>query len=164
MARFATLDSSLQDYQKSNAILVGSLFSERLLHMKDLSNQFFQADESIKKEMLFNAFKKDLEDFHSKGNIYSSLEKDLNTYCNDIVAKLKAEVPRIQGENLEISMLFFSGLPYGAIQLITKRSSIDSLKTLRYRIRNEIKNAKAPDAPLFLEMLELKRPKKAVTK
>ena len=61
-------------------------------------------------------------------------------------------------------MLFFSGLPYGAIQLITKRSSIDSLKTLRHRIRNEIKNAKAPDAPLFLEMLEMKRTKKAVTK
>ena len=164
MARFATLDSTLQDYQKSNAILVGSLFSERLLHMKDLSNQFFQADESVEKEMVFNAFKKDLEDFHSKGNIYSTLEKDLNTYCNDIVAKLKAEVPRIQGENLEISMLFFSGLPYGAIQLITKRSSIDSLKTLRHRIRNEIKNAKAPDAPLFLGMLEMKRTKKAVTK
>ena len=31
-------------------------------------------------------------------------------------------------------------------------------------LQNEIKNAKAPDAPLFLGMLEMKRTKKAVTK
>lgn len=160
MARFATMDCMLKDYQKSNALLVGSLFNERLLHLNSLSRQYFQIDEKGQKELVFDAFKKDLEEFYTQGKAFSALEKDLNTYCNSIVSKLKSQVPRIHGENLEITMLFFSGLPYEAIQLITKRNSIDSLKMLRSRIRNEIKNADAPDAQLFLEMLEMKRQKK----
>ena len=160
MARFATMDSMLQDYQKSNAELVGSLFSERLLHLNSLSRQYFQIDEKSQKELVFNSFKKDLEEFHSQGSVYLALEKDLNTYCNEVVTKLKSQVPRIHGENLDIAMLFLSGLPYEAIQLITKRNSVDSLKMLRSRIRNEIKKANAPDAQLFLEMLEMKRQKK----
>ena len=160
MARFATIDSALQEMQRSNATLVGSLFSERLLRLNTLSRQFFQTDEKGKKEIVFNAFKKDLEAFQTEGNIYSSLERDLNTFCNNVVEKLKSQVPRIRGENLQITMLFFSGFPYEAIQLITKRNSIESLKMLRSRIRNEIKSANAPDAQLFLEMLEMKRQKK----
>ena len=160
LARFATLDSALHEYQKSNALLVGSLFNERLLHLSSLSRHYFQIDEKEQKDLVFNTFKKDLEEFYTQGKAYSALEKDLNTYCNNVVAKLKSQVPRIHGENLEITMLFLSGLPYEAIQLITKRNSVDSLKMLRSRIRNEIKSANAPDAPLFLEMLEMKRQKK----
>lgn len=51
MARFATLDSTLKEYQKSNALLVGSLFNERLLHLNSLSRQYFQIDEKSQKEL-----------------------------------------------------------------------------------------------------------------
>ncbi len=69
--------------------------------------------------------------------------------------KLGEQVPRIDKEKRKIIALFFAGLPYETIQLITKSVSIDSLRMQRSRFRKQIKDANAPDAELFLSMLDI---------
>lgn len=160
MAQSLAIKKQYQYLHSENASLIGSLFSERIHHLDRLSEEYFHTDEKGKKEIVFNTFKKNLEEFRKEASLYSILENDLNQHCNDVMIKFDNQVPRIKGENRSTAMLFFAGLPYYTILLLTKRNSIDSLKMLRSRIRNEIKSANAPDAPLFLEMLEMKRQKK----
>ena len=89
-------------------------------------------------------------------DLFFSLEKDLDRYCDGVMTKLRSQVPSIKGENLKLIALFFAGLPYSTVQLVMNRVSIDSLKTARSRFRKEIKAADAPDEALFLKLLEMK--------
>jgi hypothetical protein len=70
--------------------------------------------------------------------------------------KLKDQVPGIRGNNRRIIALFFAGIPDPVVQIIMQRVSIGSLRTLRSRFRQTIKEAHAPDENLFLDMLDTK--------
>jgi hypothetical protein len=74
--------------------------------------------------------------------------------------RLSVQVPRIRGENLHLIMLFFAGFSYETVQILMSKNSIASLKTVRSRLRKEILDANAPDADLFLKMLEMKSGRK----
>lgn len=86
-----------------------------------------------------------------------SLEEDLDKYCNGIVSKLRGQVPRIKGGNINIIILFFAGFSYDVVQLLTGSVSVESLKMARSRFRKEIIAANAPDKDFFLRMLDMKK-------
>ena len=73
------------------------------------------------------------------------------------MSKLKDQVPGIKGNNRKIIALFFAGIPDSVVQILMQRMSIGSLRTLRSRFRNAIKDAHAPDETLFLGMLETEK-------
>ena len=102
-------------------------------------------------------FNEEIASLRTNDDLFLSLEKDLDRYCDGVMTKLKDQVPAIKGENRKLISLFFSGLPYSTVQLIMNRVSIDSLKTARSRFRKEIKAANAPDEELFLRLLEMKK-------
>ena len=153
---YAAVKNENQDIKQENTRLIGSLFSSRLHNLDVLSKEYFTAGEKEKKEIVFNAFKRFLEEFRSDDNAFSALEHDLDLYADGIMRKLVEQVPRINKDKRKIIALFFAGLPYETIQLITKSVSIDSLRMQRSRFRREIKDANAPDAELFLSMLDIK--------
>lgn len=163
MAKFSVTEQERLTLQKGNATLLGNLFSERLHHLDQLSHEYIITDDKGKKDLVFATFKKYLEQVRNDESLYQSLENDLDLFCGGIMSKFKTQIPAIKGEKLRILSLFFAGLPYETIQLITRRNSVDSLKMLRSRIRKEIKDANAPDTQLFLEMLEMKKANKTAT-
>ncbi|MBR2198579.1 MAG: hypothetical protein IJ909_09265, partial [Fibrobacter sp.] len=70
---------------------------------------------------------------------------------------LKDQVPGIRGNNRRIISLFFAGIPDPVVQIIMQRVSVGSLRTLRSRFRQAIKDAHAPDEILFLDMLDIEK-------
>ena len=157
LAQYAIVQQENRTIQQDNAHLIGSLFSERLRQMDKLSDEYYAADEKRKKELVFDAFKSYLEEFRRDKDAFKSLDEFLNRYSDGVMDKLDKQVPRLSGEKRKIVSMFFAGLSYEAIQLITKSVSIESLRMLRSRIRKEIKESGAPDAELFLSMLETKK-------
>ena len=89
-------------------------------------------------------------------DLFLSLEKDLDRYCDGVMTKLRSQVPSIKGENLKLIALFFAGLPYSTVQVVMNRVSIESLKMARSRFRKEIKAANAPNEAQFMKLLEMK--------
>ena len=157
MARLALKEHELERIQRDNAHLVGSLFSERISRLDKLSRDYFRLEDKTQKERIYREVKRNLSSLQKDDSLFSSLEKDLNRYCNGIMEKLRTQVPQIKGENLRIIALFFAGYSYETIQLLLNKVSVESLKTARSRLRKEILHANAPDSAFFLEMLEMKR-------
>lgn len=155
IALYAAVKNENQEIRQENTRLIGSLFSSRLHNLDVLSKEYFTADEKNKKEIVFNAFNLFLEEFRNDDDAFAALEHDLDLYADGIMRKLGEQVPRIDKEKRKIIALFFAGLPYETIQLITKSVSIDSLRMQRSRFRKQIKDANAPDAELFLSMLDI---------
>lgn len=157
MARLALEERELERVNRDNAHLVGSLFSEKIDHLDKLAETYFRSEDAKEKERTFKQIKQLASSIRNDDALFLSMEKDLDRYCNGIVSKLREQVPRINGENLRIIMLFFAGFPYETVKFILNKNSVESLKMARSRYRKEILAANAPDADFFLKMLEMKK-------
>jgi len=149
--------SELKQAEQTNAFLLGSLFSEKLNHLDKLSGDYILANSDKERMVALKEFKEEIEAMRTNDDLFLSLEKDLDRYCDGVMTKLQNQVPAIKGENRKLISLFFAGLPYSTVQLVMNRVSIESLKTARSRFRKEIKAANAPDEALFLRLLEMKK-------
>ena len=137
-------------------IIIGSLFSEKFNHLDKLSADYVRTDNDMERLVAFREFKEEIAALQTDDNLFLSLEKDLDRYCDGVMTKLKDQVPAIKGENRKLISLFFAGLPYNTVMLIMNRPSVDSLKTAKSRFRKIIKEANAPDEELFLRFLDMK--------
>jgi len=149
--------SELKQAEQTNAFLLGSLFSEKLNHLDKLSGDYILANSDKERMVALKEFKEEIDAMRTDDDLFLSLEKDLDRYCDGVMAKLNNQVPTIKGDNRKLISLFFAGLPYSTVQLVMNRISIESLKTARSRFRKEIKAANAPDEALFLRLLEMKK-------
>ena len=156
MAALALRDREMNQLQQDNAHLVGSLFSKEVDHLDTLCDRYFKEEDSHKKEVIYRQIKQQVSTLRNDPKLFSELERDLDRYCNQIVTRLRTQVPRIKGENLQLATLFFAGFSYETVLILMNKNSIPSLKTARSRLRKEILDADAPDADFFLKMLEMK--------
>ena len=159
MLKLSIAQSELHQAEQENASLLGSLFSEKFNHLDKLSVDYVRADNDRERLIALREFNEEIAAIRTNGDLFLSLEKDLDRYCDCVMTKLKDQVPAIKGENRKLISLFFAGLPYSTIQLVMNRVSIDSLKMARSRFRKEIKAANAPDEALFLRLLDMKTSK-----
>ena len=163
MARLTLQERELDRINRDNAHLIGSLFSEKIDHLDMLCETYFKSEDNGLKEQIFKQVKTSSAKIRNDNDLFLSLEKDLDRYCKGIMTKLRAQVPRIKGENLRIIMLFFAGFSYELVFIILGKNSIESLRTTRSRFRKEISDANAPDREFFLKMLETKKRSQAGT-
>lgn len=156
MLNLSITQAELRQAEKTNASLLGSLFSEKLHHLDRLSEVYVHADSDKERIIALKEFKEEIAFMRTDEDLFLSLEKDLDRYCDGVMTKLRSQVPSIKGENLKMIALFFAGLPYSTVQLVMNRVSIESLKTARSRFRKEIKAANAPNEAQFMKLLEMK--------
>lgn len=153
LARLAYEENELDRLNRDNAHLVGSLFSERINRLDQLCESYFKSEDEKEQSLVFKQIKGIAAKIRKDEGLFIALEKDLNRYSNDIMTKLRHQVPRIKGENYRMIMLFFAGFSYETVLFILNKNSINSLKTARSRFRKEITDAQAPDSDFFLKML-----------
>ena len=158
MAQISVAEAERRDLQKENVNLVGALFSERIRNLDRLSRAYYTADAKEQREIVFATFKKNLTDLRHDKSVYQAIQEDLDRYYDGVYTKFITQVPSIKEDNLQIVILFFAGIPYETIELVSRRSK-GALKSIRTRVRNAIKASGAPDAERFLELLEVKRRK-----
>lgn len=157
MAHLAFNKQALDDVYKENAALLGSLFSSRIDHLDALTEQYYRMEDGKQKDAIFKEIKECVASIRKNPEAFLSLEKDLDWYCDGIMTKLRAQVPRIKGDNIKIITLFFAGIPDEIIHLLLNTTSTESLRMTRSRFRKEIIAANAPDSDVFLKMLAKKK-------
>ena len=157
MARMTLDKRELERMNRDNAHLLGSLFSERINHLDELCESYFKSEDIKEKDSIFKQVKEVASKIRKDDGLFLSLERDLDRYCNNIMNRIRSQVPRIQGDNLRTIMLFFAGFSYETVLIILNKNSIESLKMARSRFRKEIKESESPDADFFLQMIEMKK-------
>lgn len=155
--QMAQLALEQQSILKGNSLLVGTMFLNKLISLCGLSVKYYSAGDKDEKKFFLEEFKNAAKELRNSPNLLTKLKDDLNLYCAGIMDKLLEQVPAIKGENREIIALFFSGIPDTFILTIMNRMSLGSLRTLRSRFRQTIKDASCPDEDLFLEMLSTEK-------
>ena len=155
--QMALLAVSQQEIRKGNGTLVGALFMEKLARLFGQSAQYYEARNELERTNALLVFKRIAKELKDTPDLFRELENNLNIFCSGIMDKLKDQVPGIRGNNRRIIALFFAGIPDPVVQIIMQRVSIGSLRTLRSRFRQAIKDAHAPDENLFLDMIDTEK-------
>lgn len=155
MAQLALNNERILQLSKGNAALLSTKVSERIRQINTMTKEYFMADSEKQKELAFRLFKDYVNNLNNNKLFYESLENDLNKYCDGIMSKLKGQIPDIGKKNLNLITLFFAGLSYETVALITGAQSLQSLRMKRSRFRKTIENSNAKDKSFFLEMLEV---------
>ena len=157
MAQLAVNNNSVIELSQNNATLLATHYSERIRQIDSISQEYYQADSKNKKDIVFKQFKDYIGELNNNDTLYNTIEEDLNHYCSGLMTRFREQVPMIKGRNLKLISLFFAGLSYETVAIITNAQSINSLKTQRSRLRSIIEESGAADKELFLKMLEKKR-------
>ena len=158
MALLAAADDSV--YYSSvgtKAIIVGDLLINQLLKLSFLSKEYFDALEEKSKDIAFRNFRETVNSLRSNESLLQSIESYLDKYCDGVMSKLSAQIPSIKKNKKLLITLFFADLSYEEIMLITNWQSVDSLMTMRSRLKKIISESGAPDTQLFLELLKHKK-------
>ena len=155
--QMAQLAVTQQAIRKGNGSLVGALFMEKTVRLFGHSLQYYEAKDDVEKAASLQEFKNVARELENAPAFFEQLENNLNLYCSGIMDKLNKQIPEIKGNNRKIIALFFAGIPDPVVQILMRRNSLGSLRTLRTRFRQTIKKANATDESLFLDMLETEK-------
>lgn len=131
---------------------IAALFSNysRLLNSLD---EAYYVDKNTKKvtECIIPQLKKEILDLR-KGNKLAALEAILNSHLNNIMARLRTELPHLTEKDYIFLIYLYAGFSGNMIALFMelKRNNVYQMK---YRLCNVIKASDAPSKDLFLESM-----------
>lgn len=137
--------------------MLGGILSEKILYLDKLSVEYAESDSETAKNEVFRKYKEAVQELQNYKQLFSDVEELLNKYSNNVVLKFREQFPQIRGEKLDMVIMFFTRMPYKTIELFFRYHNVESLKQVRTRIRRTIAASGVKDAPLFLEMLEMKK-------
>ncbi len=127
------------------------LFKERFYTIDKLCNELYQSGErdgnkegrSINR--IINNFKDD------KG--IAQLEDTINLYKNNILGKLREEIPTLNEQEIIFAIYAFAGLSNNTISYLIGRP-VDAIYSKRSKLKRKIKASGAKNADWFIEELK----------
>ena len=137
-----------------NARLTGIYCYEKMTKLSELANDYISSDNSQEQDVTFKELKQLAKDIQQSSKFFEMLSTELNNNCQGVIEKLRSQIPYIKGDNLKIITLFFAGFSAAQITIIMGRPSSGSVRTLKSRLRDIIRNSNAQDTRLFLDLLE----------
>lgn len=153
MARVEAVQQSLSLATEKNALLANSIIKDQIDALQLLSEEYDQSTRPAMREHYFQVFKKRLDEFRNQGADLTLLEASVNEYRDGAMALLREEIPGQSTLFYRNAAMFFAGLPYDLMSLLT-RSSIPALKSWKTILRKKLTSSEAPHKELFLNLLD----------
>lgn len=153
MAHVEAIQQSLDLATEKNTLLANSIMRDQIDALKLLSDEYDQSTNAATREHYFLVFKKRLGEFRNQGSDLTMLESSVNEYREGAMALLRKEIPGQSTLFYRNAAMFFAGLPYDLMSLLT-RSSIPALKSWKTILRKKMTDSDAPHKDIFLSLLD----------
>lgn len=132
--------------------MVDSLYSERLDTLNMLCNEYFEKNESERiKLTLFNEVEKHIMALRDRKNV-EALEKVVNTYLNNILIKLREQLPTLSQSDMTFITYLYAGFSPRAICIFTD-IKVKNFYNKRSRLKEKILASGAPDKAWFVSKM-----------
>lgn len=135
---------------------IESLFGERLDALNHICNEYFEkkdAEMESVKMSVYSEVEKLILSFRSREAV-GSIENTVNTYRNDILKRLRNQVPSLSDADMLTVTYLYAGFSPKAVCVFTG-SKIKNFYNRRLRILDKISASDAPDKDEFMSRLEL---------
>ncbi len=153
MALIGEARQKLEESYHERNLLANSIINHQINELHLLTEEYYKSDSPARREKYFRAFEKRLDEFRRHDADLKGLEQSVNQLKGNAMKLLREEYPNETRHFYRMCTLFFAGLPYDMIHLLTK-SSIPTLKAGKSHIRKQILSSNTPHQELFLSLLD----------
>lgn len=109
---------------------------------------FEKADTSFLKKSIYIKVEQEIEKLKSQEQL-SQFEKILNEYCDEIIFKIKAQIPQLSDAEKTLLIYLYSGLSARTICILMD-IQLKTFYMRRLRLKNKIEASDAPDKDWFV--------------
>lgn len=146
------LISERTDRNKELENKVNALYGSRLDTLNLLCNEYFEKNDSEKVRLtLYNEVEKHILSLRDSKSI-SELEKIVNTYLDDILIKVKEQLPALSRNDMIFLTYLYAGFSPRAICIFTD-IKIKNFYNRRSRLKDRILASDAPDREYFVSKM-----------
>ena len=144
---------SIEDNNKSVALnqlrqKYNSVFREQFKTLDDLCAAFWSPKKGSKKNLIYAASTRAIEVIRND----ALLEETLNNYLEDVMTKLRGDLPQLKDKDFKLialSIIGFSGKTIASIMNL----SVGSVYTYKNRIKQLINNLDSPNKTTYIDLL-----------
>jgi len=146
------LISERTDRNKTLEAKVDALYGSRLDTLNMLCNEYFEKSDSEKVKLtLYNEVEKHILSLRDSKSI-SELEKIVNTYLDNILVKVKEQLPELNRNDLVFLTYLYAGFSPRAVCIFTD-IKIKNFYNRRSRLKDRILASNAPDREYFVSKM-----------
>ena len=131
---------------------VNTLYSSRLDTLNMLCNEYFEKSDSEKVKLsLYNEVEKQILALRDAKRI-AELEAIVNKYMNNILVKVREQLPELTGKDLIFLTYLYAGFSPRAVCIFTD-IKIKNFYNRRSRLKDRILESNAPDKEIFVSKM-----------
>ncbi len=135
---------------------VNTLYRDRFSELNHLCDIYYDHDgTSRQKNLVFDRLKETIEEIKHDGRRLHQLEEAVNLYRNNIYARMREQVPKLNDRDLRVALYVLAGFSNRAIAIFVD-SDPSSVSKMRYNIKQKVKVANAADSEEFFAALSEK--------
>ena len=132
---------------------ISSLYRDRFSELNNLCDIYYDHSGSARqKNLVFERLKETIEAIKMDARRLHDLEDAVNLYRNDLMRRLREQMPRLSERDLRVALYVFAGFSNRAIAIFIE-SDPTSVSKLRYNIKQKIKSAAVEDGEEFMAAL-----------
>lgn len=133
---------------------VDALYGSRLDTLNMLCNEYFEKSESEKVKLtLYNEVEKHILSLRDSKSV-SELEQIVNTFLDNILVKVKEQLPGLSRNDLTFLTYLYAGFSPRAVCIFTD-IKIKNFYNRRSRLKERILASDAPDREFFVSKMQL---------
>lgn len=132
--------------------LVHEHFIGKWMFLNKICNEYFDKNDSdISRKIMISRIEKEIKALGSAENL-NQLEEFLNQNMNNIIAKIREQLPAIKEDDINLISLIYAGFSSKSICFI-RGMTLNNYYVKKKRIRDKILSSSAKDRDLFLSHL-----------
>lgn len=132
--------------------LVHEHFIGKWMFLNKICNEYFDKNDSdISRKIMISRIEKEIKALGSAENL-NQLEESLNQNMNNIITKIREQLPGIKEDDINLISLIYAGFSSKSICFI-RGMTLNNYYVKKKRIRDKILSSSAKDRDLFLSHL-----------
>lgn len=133
------------------SLLIKKLFHDKFELINNLCRKYYERKNTYSEQIsIYDDVKKNIEKIGSNTYTSSELEKIINECCDNIMAKMRSQLPHFRETDFQLISYIIAGFSYQAISVFMD-TKIENLYKRMYRLRDRINSSEAPDKEFFLK-------------
>ena len=147
------LQSTLQKSESAATELVQTLYKEQFKILNGISDTFFSQNNDAKgQKYVYNEVKYLIEQFSKDKKALQELENTVNKCCNNVMAKLRTELPSLDELDYRQLCYHYAGFSGKLISILLDKSQAN-IYMRKSRLKEKISQSNAPSKEEILSVL-----------
>ncbi len=153
MATVHELRSTLKQHDDNMSPLLERLLKDRLRLIDELGNMYYeQSNTGKQQEMIYRKVKNVIDDLSNNKKTLDELEDIVNKCRNNIMARLREEMPELNEKDFKLACYLFAGFSNRVIYVFTG-DRIENVYKRKSRLKAKIAASNTPGSRAFIDTM-----------